>query len=97
VKVRFSAAAQREFNGALNRYLLDAGTTVAHKFNERVQQVLELICQMPEIGSPTPPQLRVMPLQRFEYSVVYRVDPLEIVIIAVAHQRREAGYWAGRK
>ena len=97
MKVRFSAAAQREFNGALNRYLVDAGTTVATKFNGRVQQVLKLISEMPNIGSPTPPQLRVMPLQRFEYSLVYRVDPFEIVIIAVAHQRREAGYWAGRK
>lgn len=97
MKVRFSAAAQREFNGALNRYRVDVGTTVAAKFNGRVRQVLELTYQMPEIGSPTPPQLRVMPLQRFEYSLVYRVDPLEIVIIAVAHQRREAGYWAGRK
>ena len=97
MKVRFSAAVQQEFNGALNRYLLDAGAPIANKFNERVQHLLELICQMPEIGSPPPPQLRVMPLQRFEYSLVYRVDPLEIVIIAVAHQRREAGYWAGRK
>lgn len=97
MKVRFSAAAQQEFKGALNRYLEDAGITVAERFNERVQQVLRLISQMPKIVSPTPPQLRILPLRRFEFSLVYRIDPLEIVSSAVAHQRRAAGNLARRR
>jgi plasmid stabilization system protein ParE len=97
VNIRFTAAAQRELNAALRRYLRDAGAAVAERFDERVQKVLHLMRQVPEIGSPTPPGLRVWPLRQFEYSLVYRVEPGEIVVIAVAHQRRKAGYWVGRR
>jgi plasmid stabilization system protein ParE len=97
MNARLTAAAQRELNAALKRYLDDAGRAVAERFDERVQHVLRLICQMPETGSPISSGLRIWPLQRFEYSLVYRVDPNEIVVIAVAHQRRAVEYWAGRK
>lgn len=97
MNLRFTAAAQRELNAALRRYLRDAGVDVAKRFDERVQKVLHLMCQMPEIGSPTPPELRIWPLRQFEYSLVYRAGPSEIVVIAVAHQRRAVGYWVGRR
>ena len=35
-------------------------------------------------------------LERFPFSVHYRVNEEEIVIVAVAHQKRRPGYWASR-
>lgn len=35
-------------------------------------------------------------LRRFPYSVVYRVEPTRVVIVAVAHAHRRPGYWRHR-
>ncbi len=35
-------------------------------------------------------------LSKFPYSVFYRVGTKEIVVVAVAHQKRRPGYWRGR-
>lgn len=33
---------------------------------------------------------------RFPFHVIYRVEPAQIVILAIAHQRRRPAYWIGR-
>jgi plasmid stabilization system protein ParE len=35
-------------------------------------------------------------LQRFPFNIFYRIGEIEIVIVAVAHQRRKPGYWSDR-
>ena len=35
-------------------------------------------------------------LERFPFSIHYRVNEDDIVVVAVAHQKRRPGYWAGR-
>jgi len=35
-------------------------------------------------------------LRRFPFSVVYRIEPTRIVIVAMAHFRRRPGYWRSR-
>ena len=35
-------------------------------------------------------------LERFPFSIHYRVNEHDIVVVAVAHQKRRPGYWAGR-
>ena len=36
-------------------------------------------------------------LRRFPYSIVYRMKPAAIEVLAVAHNRKRPGYWAHRK
>lgn len=36
-------------------------------------------------------------LDRFPYSVIYRILPEEIVIVAIAHAKRRSGYWKRRQ
>jgi len=36
-------------------------------------------------------------LQRFPFSVVYRVEARRILIVAVAHARRRPSYWRSRR
>ncbi len=96
MNIRFTAAATRELLAALKRYRDDAGVATSERFNDSVQRAVMRLRKMPELGSPAPSELRTWPLQRFQYTLVYRVDLKEIVVIAVAHQRREAGYWGKR-
>jgi hypothetical protein len=41
-------------------------------------------------------KLRKAGLRRFPFHVIYRIEPMQIVILAIAHQRRRPAYWAGR-
>lgn len=34
---------------------------------------------------------------RYPFSIYYRVTDDEIVVVAVAHQKRRPGYWASRR
>jgi plasmid stabilization system protein ParE len=97
VNTRFTAAAARELLAALQYYRDEAGALVAEHFDDSVRHALTRLVQMPELGSPAPAGLRTWPLRRFPYTLVYRVQTKEVVVIAVAHQRRAAGYWAGRR
>jgi plasmid stabilization system protein ParE len=36
-------------------------------------------------------------LKRFPYSVFYRFDETEVIVVAIAHHRRRPGYWARRR
>jgi hypothetical protein len=35
-------------------------------------------------------------LKRFPFHIIYRAESAQIVVLAVAHQRRRPSYWAGR-
>ena len=35
-------------------------------------------------------------LDRFPFNIFYRTTENEVVVVAVAHQKRRPGYWAGR-
>lgn len=96
MNTRFTAAAARELLEALQRYRDEAGAPVAEHFDDSVRQALMRLARTPELGSPAAAGLRTWPLRRFPYPLVYRVEATEVVVIAVAHQRRAAGYWVGR-
>jgi hypothetical protein len=40
---------------------------------------------------------RSIPLQRFSFSLAYRISADEVIIVAVAHNRKRPGYWRLRK
>ena len=44
-----------------------------------------------------PPEIRIAYLQRFPFSILFRVGQNEIQVLAIAHQRRRPRYWLGRK
>jgi len=59
--------------------------------------VMERICATPDRFSlAMPPDIRKLAFKRFPFHVMYRAEATRIVILAVAHQRRCALYWAGR-
>jgi len=59
--------------------------------------VMEHICSSPNFY-PTiaAPDIHKAGIKRFPFHIIYRVMPLQILVLAVAHQRRRPAYWAGR-
>jgi toxin ParE1/3/4 len=92
----FSAVAQRELFAAVQWYLQEGGQPVAEQFERAVQRAFSVLQFMPKIGRTSYPGVRTWPVKRFPYTLVYRVQAKQIVVIAVAHQSREPEYWIER-
>ena len=92
----FRPQAQRELLDATQWYLSNGGSAVAEQFEWAVQRALRLLAFMPRLGRPSYPGVRVWHLKGFPYTLVYRASGDTIVVLAVAHQSREPGYWARR-
>jgi len=61
-----------------------------------VERAVRRIISFPQHGSPYLVETRRIVLRRFPYSVVYWPDPEDLLVVAVAHQRRKPGYWRSR-
>lgn len=61
------------------------------------EAVMAHICTAPNFY-PTiaAPDIHKAGLKRFPFHIIYRVMPTQIIVLAVAHQRRRPAYWAGR-
>jgi plasmid stabilization system protein ParE len=70
----------------------------AQRFGRALQEVMQWIETRAELGSPFRQEYRWMRLRRFPYLVYYKIrDPRPVLIHAVAHGRRNLGYWLRRK
>ena len=69
---------------------------LASAFLAEFTRVAGLLVGNPSLGTPTNGALRVHPMRRFPYSLVYRTAPEGVRILVVGHQHRRPGYWRGR-
>ena len=69
---------------------------MASAFLAEFARVAGLLVGAPGLGTPTESELRVYPLRRFPYSLVYRAMGSSVRILVVGHQHRRPGYWRGR-
>ena len=95
MKIEFHPLADRELSEAGEFYEAQADGLGAD-FVAEVERLLEVLATYPYIGRPAPTDLRTIPVRRFPYSLIYRVLPDVLRILAVAHHRRRPRYWAGR-
>jgi plasmid stabilization system protein ParE len=56
----------------------------------------DLIAEEPFVGQVVRPGIRRRLLRRFPYALLYSLDGDELLIVAVAHQSRQPGYWTTR-
>jgi len=74
----------------------------ARRFRVALASAFELIAENPEAGSrigedlDPARRLRQVMVRRYPYAVVYGVDGDKVIVFAIAHQRRQPGYWAPR-
>jgi toxin ParE1/3/4 len=61
-----------------------------------VERAVRTIAESPTIWPVIEGELRRRLIRRFPFGILYRIEPEEIVIIAVAHLRRRPWYWRKR-
>ena len=69
---------------------------LGHEFLVGVQRTVARIIENPRLGQIVRGDTRRRLMSKFPFGILYRIDPQEIVIIAVMHLRRRPGYWADR-
>ena len=79
------------------RFYESCSTGLGGAFVEEVARVLQAIADRPELGVRVGSMYRRFGLRRFPYSAIYRDGDDTIVCIAIAHDRREPGYWQRRR
>ena len=95
MKVEFFPAAERDLVEAADYYeskLRGLGV----EFVEELERVAAVLTELPALGERLDSIHRRVPLQRFPYAIIFRVDGEIVHVVAVAHRRRKPRYWTPR-
>ena len=87
--------AQAEYEEALAWYF-DRSPAAASGFEREFEHGLQQIADAPLQWPALDDRHRCYILRRYPYSIVYRVDGGQVLVVAVAHTRRRPGYWKRR-
>jgi len=95
MKYSFLAPARAELREAKNFYE-DRQPGLGEEFSIEVQETIGRILLNPTMWARLSGRSRRCRLRRFPYAVIYQLRREEILIVAVAHLRREPTYWRNR-
>ena len=93
--IRFHPSARLELRAAAEFYR-DELPGLGRAFVSEVRAAIALISEFPQSGAPDPQGVRSVFLRRFPFTLVYRLGPEAIEIVAAMHQRQRPGYWRDR-
>lgn len=92
MKSRFVKPAEDELAEAVDHYdQITAG--LGDRFLAEVRASVRLIENFPKGSRAIIRQVRRKVLLEFPYSIVYTIAEHEVVILAIAHQKRRPRYW----
>ncbi|HMB30831.1 MAG TPA: type II toxin-antitoxin system RelE/ParE family toxin [Desulfohalobiaceae bacterium] len=94
-QVRFLDPAQKELVEASYYYEIQVSGLGA-EFISAIEEAVSDIVKNPASCPLQDFDLRKYVVQRFPFNIIYRNDSDEIVLIAVAHQKRRPFYWVNR-
>ena len=94
--VRFLLPARREFDDAVREYAAKRAG-LGREFSEAIAAAFVRINAYPDAWGLIGGNIRRYVASRFPYAIIYRREAAEIVIIAIAHHRREPNYWYSRQ
>ena len=97
MQVRLHPAARAELHEAADWYALEAGHSTASRFISDFERARGRILDNPRMGVAVRAKARKIPFKHFPYSLIYRLGEGHILFVAIAHQSRRPGYWAGRR
>lgn len=97
---RYHPEAEEEFFGAVDWYE-DREPGLGRRFLNAVRSAVDVVVDDPEAWATWPgwdrePAVRSKVVNGFPYRLVYLVHSTELVVIAIAPQKREPGYWRAR-
>jgi len=75
----------------------EQAANLGREFLAEVQHAADRILESPLAGRKIRGEIRRRLLRRFPFALLYRLDPEEIIILAVMHLRRKPGYWSNRE
>jgi hypothetical protein len=78
------------------RYYREQGLGLGERFATEVKIAIKRITQTPERWRLVDDDVHRCPVRIFPYSVLYTKEKDYLLIIAIAHSRREPGYWKHR-
>jgi toxin ParE2 len=96
MRVRFTPAARTEAREAAKWYTQQEDRALGARFSAEVVRVARLIGERPHAWTEVEPGVRRTTLRRFPFSLYYAVTSEGVLVLAVAHQSRKAGYWRNR-
>ncbi len=96
VNVSFLAAADAEYQAAVAWYLARNPQATA-RFEAAVADGVRRIADRPELYALIDGRHRRCLLRPYPYSLIYRIQPTGVLVVAVAHSARSASYWRGRR
>lgn len=95
MNVEFLPAADEELNEAA-AYYEERAPGLGEDLLDEAQLGRDLLSLQPNIGLRLDALHRRLPLRRFPFGLIFRVDPDAVRIVALAHNRRQPGYWRSR-
>lgn len=81
---------------AAARWYAERSAAAAAAFSDEIDEAESAIVRLPDAWPRFDHNTRRYLLRRFPFSVIYRVEPRRVLILAVAHGRRRPGYWRSR-
>lgn len=98
--VRLLLEAEQERDGEID-YLDAASLGVGGQFFEAYEAALALAMEYPQAGSPASyrgvnREVRKYRIGKFHSDLVVTLVASELVVVAIAHQKRKPGYWVRR-
>ena len=94
-RIRFLSPAEIEMLDSAAYYetrVPELGTDFISTIEIAVLDLSDNPGKWPMIGK----EIRRRILPRFPYSILYKIDPEEIIIVAIMHQKRRPNYWINR-
>ncbi len=92
---RLIAEAQNELRSGMLFYEYQH-FSLGKDFVLEIRRLCRHISENPLLGSEIGPAVRRRLVRRFPYAILYAIESSEIVVLAIAHQRRRPGYWTSR-
>ncbi len=94
-RVTFTRQARVEARDA-RLWLKDRQPRTVEGFRRRVEEVRRMLTDFPMAGRPDAGETRRIALDPYPYSLVYRILPDRVSVIAVPHNNQARRYWLDR-
>ncbi|MGC8492698.1 MAG: type II toxin-antitoxin system RelE/ParE family toxin [Syntrophobacteraceae bacterium] len=95
MKIEFLPEAEEEFREAVRYYETEA-PGVGITFITTVRRAVGLIAENPYAAASIGSGIRKKVLTHFPYNILYAIERDQVLIVAVAHQKRRPRYWRAR-
>ena len=97
-KLRYHEAFHREVSKTVDWYLAHSDySDPASDFLDKLRETVSAISAAPQIWPSDIDGNRSMPMGRYPFRIVYRIEGEFLSIIALSHAKRRPGYWQKRR